>query len=139
MRHRRQICSSSTAARDSRRGFDVAGTPLLNQIFDVARGELCVPQRWSDGQLYCTPYEHTGYTRYADAACTQPAAVAYLGETLPTYAVRYTEGECVESAIRELLRLGARLPQSEYYALDGGSAAATASPTSRAYSRSARR
>jgi hypothetical protein len=102
-----------------RRGIDVDGTKLLNQIFDVARGEPCTPQRWTDGNTYCTPYENTTSTRYADAACTQPAAVAYL-DASPTYAVRYAEGECVEPTIVELHRLGARLAQTEYYVNDGG-------------------
>lgn len=101
-----------------RRGHDVAGTPVLSQIFDTARGERCTPRGFGDGKMYCTPFENVVYAYYGDAACTQPVGVGQV--VAPTaYVMRYADDDCLDT-LAGLYRLGARLPQNTYYVQSGG-------------------
>jgi hypothetical protein len=58
-------------------------------VHDLARGEICYMQTWSDGVTRCTPFR--GFIVYSDPACSQPAIIdadaapgALAFEYLPT-------------------------------------------------------
>lgn len=108
-----------SGTRLQRRGFDVGGTPLLNQIFDTVRGEACTPQGWSDGSLYCMPYEHVGSTRFLDAGCSTPIGIGYDGDGV-TYFAHHDDTACGDYPIEALYHAGARIAQREYFVRDGG-------------------
>jgi len=55
-------------------------------LFDAARGERCLPERWSDGVTRCTPSFATAV--FTSAECTEAVGQVPLGAPPPPYVVR---------------------------------------------------
>lgn len=78
---------------------------------DLARGEDCTPQQWSDGGMYCTP--QTVETVYADPFCRK--LVAHTLGDAAGYAATQFLPPYGEPMISKLHALGDEQPIAGYY------------------------
>jgi len=97
----------------------------VNSIFfDTVLKEECVPRRTPMG-FRCAPVvQAAAITKpyYADAACTIPAAMAFVGCAAPTHAVVTSNATCAYDMEYRVYAMGEKVPT--VYALSGASCSA---------------
>jgi hypothetical protein len=87
-------------------------------FFDAARRETCKPQKWADGNVYCTPPEWMSL-QYADADCSQPVGVdTGLSDRPAAYAADYTM-QCGELLLTRLFEVGPATGAGQFYSKHG--------------------
>ncbi|MBA3391545.1 MAG: hypothetical protein H0T89_02820 [Deltaproteobacteria bacterium] len=96
------------------------GTRQLQQatFHDRELGTPCMPRRWSDGNVYCTPEAWS--TTFADDACTVEVGASPGGPTPAAFFIRtYSLGATITPS--RLHRRGARHPRLlQEWRLEGG-------------------